>query len=210
MEVWCGIIVGFDNDDQSVFAAQRRFVREARIVSAIGNMLVAIPRTPLYKRLASEGRLDLSDDAASWGSFGTNVIPRRISREALCAGYIDLMRDPYALDAHFRRLDELYLDGRLQLARSPHALSPPSPTALVRAQCEAPRRSGRDLRAADAWYTRRGAAPRVPTPLDASRLASARTEDHPDYAVKCAMHYHAHRMVQELLSRPQFSTQLAA
>ena len=30
------------------------------------------------------------------------------------------------------------------------------------------------------------------------------------YAVKCAMHYHAHRMVQELLSRPQFSTDLAA
>jgi hypothetical protein len=30
------------------------------------------------------------------------------------------------------------------------------------------------------------------------------------YAVKCAMHYHAHRMVQELLSRRQFSTRLAA
>jgi Domain of unknown function (DUF4070) len=30
------------------------------------------------------------------------------------------------------------------------------------------------------------------------------------YAVKCAMHYHAHRMVQQLLSRPQFATRTAA
>ena len=30
------------------------------------------------------------------------------------------------------------------------------------------------------------------------------------YAVKCAMHYHAHRMVQELLARPQFAIPAAA
>jgi hypothetical protein len=30
------------------------------------------------------------------------------------------------------------------------------------------------------------------------------------YAIKCAMHYHAHQMVQELLSRRQLSTDLAA
>ena len=57
MEVWSGVIVGFDNDDASVFAAQSRFVREARIISTMVNMLVAIPRTPLYTRLANEGRL---------------------------------------------------------------------------------------------------------------------------------------------------------
>jgi len=30
------------------------------------------------------------------------------------------------------------------------------------------------------------------------------------YAIKCAMHWHAHRMVQELLARRQFSPDLAA
>ena len=30
------------------------------------------------------------------------------------------------------------------------------------------------------------------------------------YAVKCAMHYHAHCMVRELLARPAFPTRLAA
>ena len=86
MEVWCGIIVGFDNDDRSIFAAQSRFVREARIVHAMVNMLVAIPRTPLYTRLAREGRLDLSEEAESWGGLGTNVIPRRISRTRILGG----------------------------------------------------------------------------------------------------------------------------
>ena len=104
MEVWCGMIVGFDNDDPSIFAAQRRFVREARIVHAMVNMLVAIPRTPLYTRLAREGRLDLSDEAESWGGLGTNVIPRRISREALRAGYVELMHDLYVPDAYFGRV----------------------------------------------------------------------------------------------------------
>ena len=102
MEVW--FIVRFDNDDSGIYAAQSRFVREARIVQAMVNMLVAIPRTPLYARLANEGRFDLSDDAALWGGFGTNVIPRRISREALRAGYVELMHDLYVPDAYFGRV----------------------------------------------------------------------------------------------------------
>ncbi|MDB5408256.1 MAG: radical protein, partial [Rhodospirillales bacterium] len=35
MEVWSGMILGFDNDDASIFEAQRRFIREARIVHAM-------------------------------------------------------------------------------------------------------------------------------------------------------------------------------
>ena len=30
MEVWCGMIMGFDNDDASVFDAQRRFTEQSR------------------------------------------------------------------------------------------------------------------------------------------------------------------------------------
>src|SRR5215472_14709854 len=118
MEVWCGVIVGFDNDDTSIFAAQSRFVREARIVSAMVNMLVAIPRTPLYKRLASEGRLSPLQEEEHTGGFGTNVKPLRISRETLYAGYTELMRDLYAADAYFARLDELYLDPDFKLTQA--------------------------------------------------------------------------------------------
>ena len=55
LDVWCGMIVGFDSDDATVFDAQREFLRESRIVHAMIGMLSAIPKTPLYQRLADEG-----------------------------------------------------------------------------------------------------------------------------------------------------------
>ncbi len=210
MEVWCGIIVGFDNDDPSIFAAQSRFVREARIVHAMVNMLVAIPRTPLYTRLAREGRLDLSEEAESWGGLGTNVIPRRISREALRAGYIELMHDLYMPDAYFGRLDELYLVARLQLgqARTRYMRRHPLRRFKLNARLLA--------QAAGIFVM---LMRRVP---DASlrreyrrrlmRVVWRRREPEviESYALKCAMHFHAHRMVQEMLSQPKLSTRAVA
>jgi radical SAM superfamily enzyme YgiQ (UPF0313 family) len=73
MEVWAGLILGFDNDDEQIFAAHRRFVGAARISTAMVGMLSAIPTTPLYARLAASGRLDSNDFPAG----GTNVLPAR-------------------------------------------------------------------------------------------------------------------------------------
>ena len=115
IEVWCGMIVGFDTDDANVFELQRRFLQDARIPLAMVNVLVAIPRTPLFTRLENEGRLDNSGNMASFGTINTNVIPKRISRRALCDGYLELMRDLYAPKAYFGRLDALYLEGELPL-----------------------------------------------------------------------------------------------
>jgi radical SAM superfamily enzyme YgiQ (UPF0313 family) len=210
MEVWCGIIVGFDNDDPSIFAQQRRFVHEARIVHAMVNMLVAIPRTPLYTRLASEGRLDLSDDAKSWGGFGTNVIPRRIGREALRTGYLELMHDLYRPDAYFERLDELYLHARLQLGQARtrylrrHPLRRFKLNARLLAQAVAiflMLMHGVSDGVLRREYRRR-----------LLRVAWRRRDPEiiQNYAIKCAMHFHAYRMVQEMLSQPQRSTRAAA
>jgi hypothetical protein len=58
MEVWAGMMLGFDNDDEHIFEAHRRFLSEARISTAMVGMLSAIPKTPLYFRLAAPGRLD--------------------------------------------------------------------------------------------------------------------------------------------------------
>ena len=69
MEVWCGMIVGFDNDDPSVFDLQRRFAQQSRISQMMLEVLFAIPQTPLYKRLEGEGRLrDLPDVELGYGS----------------------------------------------------------------------------------------------------------------------------------------------
>ena len=112
IEVWCGMIVGFDTDDASVFELQRQFLQAARIPLAMVNVLTAIPRTPLFARLEKEGRLDDTGELGSFGTVSTNIIPKRISRQELCDGYIKLMRDLYAPDAYFGRMDAHFLNGK--------------------------------------------------------------------------------------------------
>jgi radical SAM superfamily enzyme YgiQ (UPF0313 family) len=109
LEVWSGMMLGFDNDDATIFDAQRRFVAEARIASSMIGMVYAIPSTPLHARLRDANRLDLSDDPA----YGTNVIPVRLGRQQLRDGYLDVLTDLHEPDAFFDRLDSLYLDGPL-------------------------------------------------------------------------------------------------
>jgi radical SAM superfamily enzyme YgiQ (UPF0313 family) len=114
MEVTAGMIVGFDHDDESTFEAQKKFLCAARINIAMVGMLFAIPKTPLHARLAAAGRLDGAEDPG----YGTNVIPLRISREALRAGYVRLMRELYEPAAYFGRLDDLYVRGHIVIDRA--------------------------------------------------------------------------------------------
>ena len=51
IEVWCGMIVGFDHDDTRIFKAQHEFLRQTDIMHAMVGMLSAIPKTPLHARL---------------------------------------------------------------------------------------------------------------------------------------------------------------
>jgi len=57
IQVQAGMIVGFDNDDESIFEEQLRFIQEARIPVSMTGMLQAMPKTPLHDRMAKEGRL---------------------------------------------------------------------------------------------------------------------------------------------------------
>ncbi len=203
MEVWCGIIVGFDNDDAGIFAAQRRFVSEARIVNAMVNMLVAIPRTPLYKRLDGEGRLDNSDDPSGFGPFGTNVIPRRIGREALRDGYVELMCDLYTPAAFFARLDALYLDARLPWGRGRSRYLRRHPLRRLKLNA----RLLVEALAIFVMLTRGVPDPALRREYRRSMLRVTRRRPVPAilqlYALKCAMHFHFHMMVQEMLLAPR-------
>ena len=109
LEVWSGMMLGFDHDDASIFEAQRQFIAEARIVSSMIGMIYAIPTTPLHARLKLENRLDMSDDPL----YGTNVIPARLGRAELRDGYLRMLTDLHEPTAFFDRLDSLYLDGPL-------------------------------------------------------------------------------------------------
>ncbi|WP_165068211.1 B12-binding domain-containing radical SAM protein [Paludisphaera rhizosphaerae] len=111
MAVWCGMIMGFDSDDHTIFDRQVEFIQKSRISFSMSGMLAAIPKTPLHARLAEEGRLDLSDRP----EFGTNVIPLKMSREELLSGYFDVIGRLYDPKAYFERTDALFLDPNFEI-----------------------------------------------------------------------------------------------
>lgn len=113
LEVYAGMIVGFDSDDVSVFDRQMTFLREARVIGAMAGMLSAIPKTPLYERLEREGRLD--NAAADDPDIATNVIPLRMTRQEMRDGWVDLMDRLYDTENYFERFNALFVEGRLAL-----------------------------------------------------------------------------------------------
>jgi radical SAM superfamily enzyme YgiQ (UPF0313 family) len=116
MEVYAGMIVGFDSDDETVFERQYAFLEKARIVGAMAGMLSAIPKTPLYERLEAEGRLD--NAAADDPNIATNVIPLKMSVETMRDGWLDLMVRLYEAENYFARFDDLFITGKLPLANA--------------------------------------------------------------------------------------------
>lgn len=92
IDVLAGFIVGFDSDGPEIFERQYRFIQEAGIQVAMVGLLNALPKTPLYERLARAGRLIEGVDASDNTKPGTNFIPQGMSYEALVAGYKQLYR----------------------------------------------------------------------------------------------------------------------
>jgi radical SAM superfamily enzyme YgiQ (UPF0313 family) len=193
LEVWCGMILGFDHDDASIFRWQSEFLAKSRITEAMIGMLYAIPTTPLYARLAKEGRLDSADTSES----GTNVLPLKMSREELSAGYVDLMRTVYQPDAYFARLEEFLSTETYQFAPGHAAYLRHHPAArlFAEARCllgaaflfwQLMRHVSDPLLRKEYRARLRGAIARRRQP--ALWLA---------YALKCAMHYHFFAMANQ-------------
>ena len=72
LDISAGFIVGFDNDDETIFEDQFRFIQDNGILLAMVGMLAAVPKTPLFERLKQEGRLRL-DDA------NCNIVPKQMT-----------------------------------------------------------------------------------------------------------------------------------
>lgn len=87
ISVFSGFIVGFDNDTPSSFDRLYQFILSSGIQVAMLGLLTAIPRTPLYKRLESEGRLRHDIPAGDNTGGTTNVIPLGMTYEEMVEGY---------------------------------------------------------------------------------------------------------------------------
>jgi len=120
IQVQAGMIVGFDDDDASIFEEQIEFLAAARIPVAMIGMLQAMPKTPLHARVAAAGRL-------AGGTIGdalvsSNIIPLRMTRPELFRGYRQLIAQSYDFASFYRRaLEFLLRAGRVERRRRPNA-----------------------------------------------------------------------------------------
>jgi radical SAM superfamily enzyme YgiQ (UPF0313 family) len=193
IDVWCGMIVGFDHDDPSVFQAQKEFILASRITNATISMLTALPKTPLYDRLAAEGRLDRSDRR----EFGTNVVPLRMGRDELQQGYLDLLTELYEPQSYFDRLDELFLRERMLLGdRTLPGYWKKHPWWSLRSQVKdlalALGLFARLLFRVRERHLRREYRKRVLRVLRVRRQAGVLLY----YVIKCVFHYHLYKMAE--------------
>lgn len=105
IQVYAGFIVGFDEDDKSVFDRHFHFITESGIQVAMISPLFAAPKTPLYQRVKAEGRL-LGDgncdglENTTW----TNMVPKQMSLEDLMSGHARLYRELFEYRNIHRRV----------------------------------------------------------------------------------------------------------
>jgi radical SAM superfamily enzyme YgiQ (UPF0313 family) len=99
--VLAGFIVGFDSDDETIFARQLEFIDLTAIPWAMAGILMAPPTTALFDRMKREGRL--IEDSPSTTQFGLpnfrTVLPLPILLRGLCT----LLDGLYQPDAFFER-----------------------------------------------------------------------------------------------------------
>ena len=197
MEVWCGMILGFDNDDTTIFDAQRVFLKDAQIANVMIGMLAAIPKTPLHARLAAEGRLDTADEP----EYGTNVIPLNMTREELREGYVSVMNDLYETEAYFERVDHVFLDMEMGAGRARFWKTHPWPHYKAQSlfAAQAIGLFARLMRGIPDAELRRDYRRRI--------WKVAKRKRDPGlilfYIIKCAMHYHARTMARDMAGDPR-------
>ncbi|MCP5067071.1 MAG: B12-binding domain-containing radical SAM protein [bacterium] len=118
IQIQAGMILGFDNEDSSIFDEHLRFIQSARIPVSMTGMLQALPNTPLRERVALEGRL-ITESQGDQFVF-SNIEPQKMTRSELFRGYADLIHDLYSYRNFGRRCRE-YLWNRGERVAS-HAI----------------------------------------------------------------------------------------
>lgn len=81
MEVVSGIILGLDQDTPETADTILAFIEASRIPMLTINLLYALPKTPLWRRLEKEGRI-LSDGAGGAESNVRFLLPREVVRRS--------------------------------------------------------------------------------------------------------------------------------
>src|SRR6266498_3043909 len=101
--VYGGFIIGFDHDRDDIFDRQIEFITQAAIPNAMVGLLVALPGTPLYKRMQETGRLKPEEYEGTSDQCGyTNMVTRLPARQLL-EGYRKVIATIYTPHEYFSR-----------------------------------------------------------------------------------------------------------
>jgi radical SAM superfamily enzyme YgiQ (UPF0313 family) len=103
----CGMIVGFDEDDEGIFETTYRFLQKACLPSVGIYMLMAPLGTRLWMRLMHEGRvvsLAKNADLGPGRRTLTNIIPKKMTRMQLYRGYRWLLIKVYSWESFAERV----------------------------------------------------------------------------------------------------------
>jgi radical SAM superfamily enzyme YgiQ (UPF0313 family) len=108
-----GFIVGFDSDTDDIFDRQIEFITRSAIACATVGLLVALPGTPLFRRLRDSGRLRANTFEGDSDHCGYTNIFTKLPMRKLLTGYRRVMATLYTPAAFFSRATE----GLLRLPR---------------------------------------------------------------------------------------------
>lgn len=117
LEVQGGFIVGFDNDNETIFDRMVRFIQDSGIVTAMVGLLNAPKGTKLYQRLLKEGRMteEFSGDNTN---FTMNFTPK-MDKNLLMKGYQSIVSTIYSPKFYYERvknfLKEFDADQRISI-----------------------------------------------------------------------------------------------
>ncbi|MCU0284955.1 MAG: B12-binding domain-containing radical SAM protein [Acidobacteria bacterium] len=100
-------VVGFDDDDDSVFERTANFIIKNHVAIPQFLILTPFPGTSLYKRLTEEGRILHRD----WTQYTTSTVcfkPKKMSAETLQDGYYNALQRIFSYQGVLERMEGLW------------------------------------------------------------------------------------------------------
>ncbi|MGQ9845442.1 MAG: B12-binding domain-containing radical SAM protein [Caldisericia bacterium] len=102
-EVMGGFIVGFDNDNLSIFDKMKGFIQKSGIVTRMVGILNILPNTKLFHKLKKENRV-LKISSGNNTDFFINFIPKSLTKRELIEGYKNIINDLYSYKMFYERV----------------------------------------------------------------------------------------------------------
>lgn len=108
MQVDGGFIVGFDNDTESIFETQIKFIQKTGVVAAMVSLLNVAPQTRLWHRLKAEDRL--ITEPTGENTDGTLNFTPKMGKEKLIDGYKKILSTIYSPKNYYKRINTFIRD----------------------------------------------------------------------------------------------------